>query len=162
MLKRFFWVAVATIFLTFELFVSQASALELDADVRTVTVNEAGDTTTLSIKQAERGKRLFNDTCSQCHSGGRTKTNPNINLSLDTLNGAEPPRDNIAALVDYMKHPTSYDGELNLEEYHPNTTRSDLYPEMRNLTEDDLFDIAGHMLIEPKIFEAWGGGKAYF
>lgn len=162
MLKRFFWVAIATVFLSFELFVNQAYALELDEGIRTVQANEAGDMITLSVKETERGKRLFNDTCAQCHAGGRTKTNPNVSLSLDTLNGAEPPRDNVVALIDYMKHPTSYDGEVDLTELHPNTERSDLFPEMRNLTEADLRDIGGYMLVKPKIFPEWGSGKAYF
>jgi len=162
MLKRFFWVAIATVFLSFELFVNQAYALELDEGIRTVTANEAGDVITFSEKEAEKGKRLFNDTCAQCHAGGRTKTNPNVSLSLDTLNGAEPPRDNVVALIDYMKHPTSYDGEVDLTELHLSTARSDLFPEMRNLTEKDLKDIAGYMLIKPKIFPEWGSGKAYF
>jgi photosystem II cytochrome c550 len=34
---------------------------------------------------------------------------------------------------------------------------------MRALTEDDLFTIAGHILIQPKVLaEKWGGGKIYY
>lgn len=161
MIKRLLWVVVATVFFAFQLSVSSAFALELDADVRTVAANEAGNPVTLSIKDVEKGKRIFNDTCSQCHNMGRTKTNPNINLSLESLNGAEPPRDNLAAMVDYINHPTSYDGEIDLTELHPNTERSDIYPEMRNLTQEDLRDVSGYILMQPAIHgEKWGGGKA--
>jgi photosystem II cytochrome c550 len=34
---------------------------------------------------------------------------------------------------------------------------------MRTLTEDDLYAIAGHILIQPQIVaEKWGGGKIYY
>lgn len=160
MLKRLSLIAVVTA-LAFQLFISSAAAVELDENVRTVKLNEAGEQTVLSVKEAERGKREFRDTCAQCHASGRTKTNPNVGLGLDTLAGAEPPRDNLVALVDYLKHPTTYDGEEEITLFHPNTERSDLYPEMRNLTEEDLRAIAGHILIQPKVRGAsWGGSKA--
>jgi photosystem II cytochrome c550 len=61
-----------------------------------------------------------------------------------------------------MKNPTSYDGEIDIKELHPNTKRSDIYPEMRNLTEEDLEAIAAHILIQPKVRgRQWGGGKVY-
>lgn len=162
MLKRLLWVVVATVFFTFQLSWGSAFALELDESVRTVTGNETGQQVILSIKEVEKGKRVFVDTCSQCHNMGRTKTNPNVDLSLETLQGAEPPRDNIAAMVDYMNHPTTYDGEIDLTEIHPNTERTDLFPEMRNLTQEELNDVAGYILIQPKIFgKAWGGGKVF-
>lgn len=162
MLKRLIWVAIATFFFAAQVFVGSAAALELDESIRTVPANEDGDLIVLNTQETERGKRLFNDICAQCHVGGVTKTNPNVNLALDALANAEPPRDNIAGLVDYMQHPTSYDGELDMSELHPNTERSDLWPEMRNLTEDDLVAIAGHILIQPKVRGiVWGGGKAY-
>lgn len=161
-MKRFILLAVATVFFAFQIAVATAAAIELDEDIRTVPLNEQGETTVLSLEQVKQGKRLFNDSCAQCHEGGRTKTNPNVNLSTVTLSGAEPPRDNLAALVDYMKNPTTYDGEYEIYELHPSTRSSDLFPEMRNLTEDDLEAIAGHILLEQKIRGIrWGGGKVY-
>ena len=161
MLKRFILVAVA-IFFAFQLNVGSASAVEVDRNIRTVTLNEEGQQTVLSVGEVEQGKRLFNGTCAQCHAGGKTKTNPNIGLGLEALANAEPSRDNLVALVDYMKHPTTYDGEEEITLYHPNTERSDLYPEMRNLTDEDLKAIAGHILIQPKVRGVmWGGGKVY-
>ncbi|PSO46963.1 MAG: cytochrome c-550 [Cyanobacteria bacterium SW_9_44_58] len=162
MLRKLFLLTVVTVFFAFQLGVNSVTALELDEEVRTIKYNQEGDTAVVSVKEAEKGRRLFNDTCAQCHVGGITKTNPNVGLSLQALKGAEPPRDNIASLIDYMKNPTSYDGEMDLKELHPNTKRADIYPEMRNLTEDDLEAIAAHILIQPKVRgKKWGGGKVY-
>jgi photosystem II cytochrome c550 len=162
MLKRFILGVIATLFFALQLPIDAALAVEIDPAYRTVKVSEQGATTTLSQEQVERGKRLFGDTCSQCHMAGRTKTNPNVTLSQASLEGAEPPRDSIVAIVDYLEHPTTYDGEQDLSEFHPNTNRADLYPEMRNLTQEDLENVAGFILVQPKILGIrWGGGKVY-
>ncbi|MFW6358157.1 MAG: photosystem II cytochrome c-550 [Chroococcales cyanobacterium] len=162
MLKRFFWVAVVTVFLAFQFSVGTASAVEVDENIRTVKLNPQGDNIVLSNEEVQLGKRKFMYACAVCHKGGSTRTNPNINLSLETLALAEPPRDNVEAIVDYIKNPTSYDGELDISEIHPTTKRADLYPQMRNLTEEDLKAIAGHILMEPKVLgRMWGGGKVY-
>jgi photosystem II cytochrome c550 len=161
MLKRLFLVAVVTIFFVFQS-ISSATAVELDDDIRTVKLNEAGDEVTLSLQEVKRGQRIFVDSCSYCHKAGATKTNPNVGLGLNALANAEPPKDNIEGIVEYLKNPTTYDGETNIYELHPNTTRSDLYPMMRNLTDEDLKAVAGHILIQPKIRGTmWGGGKVY-
>ena len=163
MLKQLIGIAIATLACILQLSVGSASALELDEKTRTVPLDAEGEQKTLSLQEAQRGKRLFNDVCAQCHFSGLTKTNPNVTLSQEDLAGAIPPRDNIEVIVDYLHEPTSYDGELDLSEYHPTVERPDLYPEMRNLTDKDLRDIAGHILIQPKVVgENWGGGKAYF
>ena len=40
---------------------------------------------------------------------------------------------------------------------------AEIFPKMRNLTDEDLFTIAGHILLQPKIVsEKWGGGKIYY
>ncbi|HEY9707727.1 MAG TPA: photosystem II cytochrome c-550, partial [Oculatellaceae cyanobacterium] len=137
-MKRFILIAVATVFFAFHIAVGSVAAVELSSEVRTVKANEAGDTIVLSLEQVQKGKRLFNDSCAQCHGGGRTKTDPNVGLNTEALAGATPSRDNIAALVDYMKNPTTYDGETEISELHPSTKSADIYPEMRNLTDDDL------------------------
>ncbi|TVR13388.1 MAG: cytochrome c-550 [Phormidium sp. GEM2.Bin31] len=162
MLKRFFWLAIAMVVLVWSFGNNSAMALELDAETRTVPLNEQGETVTLSLEQATRGKRLFGDICAQCHPVGLTKTNPNVNLSSESLALATPRRDNVEALVDYMKNPTTFDGEFDISELHPATSSADIFPEMRNLTDDDLFNIAGHILIQPKLRgNQWGGGKVY-
>nr|YP_009313216.1 Photosystem II cytochrome c550 [Dichotomaria marginata]SCW21470.1 Photosystem II cytochrome c550 [Dichotomaria marginata] len=138
-------------------------AINLDEATLTVPLNQSGKTTVLTPEQVKRGKRLFNNTCSQCHNGGITKTNPNIGLDPEGLSLATPRRDNIEGLIDYMKNPTSYDGAESIAELHPSIKSAEIFPKMRNLTDEDLFTIAGHILIQPKVvLEKWGGGKIYY
>jgi photosystem II cytochrome c550 len=145
------------------LFVLNASAIDLDEATRTVVVDGSGKTTVLTPEQVKRGKRLFNTTCGACHVGGISKTNPNIGLDSEALSLATPRRDNIDALVDFMKNPTSYDGLESIAETHPSIKSADIYPRMRSLTDEDLTAIAGHILLQPKILaEKWGGGKIYY
>lgn len=147
----------------FSFFVTTASAIELDEATRTIVANESGKTIVLTPEQVKRGKRLFNATCGACHVGGMTKTNPNIGLDPEALSLATPRRDNVAALVDYMKNPTSYDGLESIAETHPSIKSADIYPRMRSVTEEDLTAIAGHILLQPKVLtEKWGGGKIYY
>lgn len=160
-MKRFILLAVTTVFFAFQIAVGSVAAVELSADTRTVKANDAGETVVLSLEQVQEGKRIFNQTCSKCHTGGVTKTDFNVGLGPVDLAGATPPRDSIAALVDYMHSPMTYDGETDISELHPSTKSADIFPEMRNLTDDQLKEIAGHILIQPKIVGAqWGGGKA--
>lgn len=156
MLKRLILFVVTTFFFAWQFQISSADALSISEAYRTVKLNEQGETVVLSNEDALLGKKLFLDTCAQCHFQGKTKTNPNVKLSAEALAGAEPPRDNLLALVDYMEHPTSYDGEEDLSIYHESTERPDLWPEMRNLTESDLEAIAGHILIQINTDPKWG------
>lgn len=163
MLKRYIWLAVATVFFAFQLFVGSVAAAELDAATRTVPLNSQGETITLNLKQVKEGKRLFQYACAQCHVGGVTKTDPNVGLDPEALDLATPPRNNVEALVDYMENPTSYDGAEYIAEMHPSIKSKDTFPEMRNLTKEDLVAIAGHILLQPKVVgEKWGGGKIYY
>jgi len=142
---------------------SFCTAIELDEASRTISVDNKGKTTILSLEQVKRGKRLFNASCSQCHTGGITKTNPNVGLDPESLSLANPPRNNVQSLVDYMKNPTTYDGLESIAEIHPSTASADIFPRMKSLTEEDLYAIAGHILSQPKIVsEKWGGGKIYY
>lgn len=148
--------------MTISLF-NSTHAIELDEVTRTVTLEESGKTVILTPEQVKRGKRLFNNSCAQCHNGGITKTNPNIGLELESLSLATPARDNIKSLVEYMKDPKSYDGASSIAELHPSIKSAEIFPKMRNLTDEDLFAIAGHILMQPKIAaEKWGGGKIYY
>jgi len=141
----------------------QAFAIELDQATRTVQLDNTGKTTVLTLEEVKRGKRLFNASCSQCHTGGITKTNPNVGLDPDSLSLANPPRNNIESLVSYMKNPTTYDGLESIAEIHPSIKSADIFPRMRTLSEEDLYAIAGHILVQPKIAsEKWGGGKIYY
>jgi photosystem II cytochrome c550 len=142
---------------------NSALAIELDEASRTIALDAAGKTVVLTPEQVKRGKRLFNASCGICHTGGITKTNPNVGLEAEALAFATPSRDNIAGLVDYMKNPTTYDGLESIAEIHPSILSADIFPKMRALTDEDLYAIAGHILLQPKIIaEKWGGGKIYY
>jgi photosystem II cytochrome c550 len=159
MVKRCILLAVATVFFAFQVFVNSASAVQLSQEVRTLPSNAQGDTVVVTEKEFVKGKRLFNNVCSQCHLEGITKTDFNVGLDPESLDLATPPRNNIESLIDYMKNPTSYDGEYDISELHPSMKSADIFAEMRNLTEDDLYAIATFMLVKPKVDEKWGGGK---
>jgi photosystem II cytochrome c550 len=147
----------------FNFFVTNAVAIDLDEATRTVTADNNGTTVVLTPEQVKRGKRLFNATCGACHVGGVTKTNPNVGLDPEALSLATPRRDNIASLVDYLKNPTTYDGLESIADVHPSIKSADIYPRMRSLTNEDLYAIAGHVMLQPKIVtEKWGGGKIYY
>ena len=140
-----------------------ANAIELDEATRTVALDSSGKTTVLTAEQVKRGKRLFGASCGSCHTGGITKTNPNIGLDPEGLSLATPNRNSVAGLVDYLKNPTTFDGLESIAETHPSIASADIFPKMRSLSEDDLFAIAGHILLQPKVFsEKWGGGKIYY
>lgn len=142
------------------LFAGEAIAAELDAATRTIKANDAGDTVTLPVEDFLRGRKKFNVACASCHVAGITKTNPNVGLDTESLEGAFPARDNVEALVDYLHNPTTYDGLVEISELHPSTKSSDIYPKMRNLTEDDIEAISAHILVMPKIMgDKWGAGK---
>jgi photosystem II cytochrome c550 len=156
---------VGSILATFVLhsFSLPVNALELDEDTRTVTLDSKGNTVVLSVEQVKRGKRLFNNACAICHVGGMTKTNPNVGLDVEALSLATPPRDNVSSLVAYLKDPMTYDGADSISELHPSIKSADIFPKMRSLTDEDLFAISGHILIQPKVVnEKWGGGKIYY
>jgi photosystem II cytochrome c550 len=147
----------------FTFFVTTASAIDLDEATRTIAADGSGKTIVLTPEQVKRGKRLFNATCGACHVGGITKTNPNIGLDPEALSLATPRRDNVTALVDFLKNPTSYDGLESIAETHPSIKSADIYPRMRSVTDEDLKAIAGHILLQPKVVsEKWGGGKIYY
>ena len=112
MLKKNLKFYILTLFCVFNFFVTAAMAIDLDEATRTVTADSNGKTIILTAEQVKRGKRLFNATCGACHTGGITKTNPNVGLDPEGLSLATPRRDNIDSLVDYIKNPTTYDLSL--------------------------------------------------
>ena len=147
----------------FSIFVTTASAIDLDEATRTIVADPSGRTIVVTPEQVKRGKRLFNATCGACHVGGVTKTNPNVGLDPEALSLATPRRDNVAALVDYLKNPLSYDGLESIAEVHPSIKSADIYPRMRSVTDEDLTAMASHILLQPKVqSEKWGGGKVYY
>ena len=163
MLKKYSQIVSILFVGIFSLFVTTASAIDLDEATRTVSVDGSGKTTVLTAEQVKRGKRLFNATCGACHLGGITKTNPNVGLDPEALSLAVPRRDSLEGLVDFLKNPTTYDGTESIAEVHPSIRSADIYPRMRSVTDEDLYSIAGHIMLQPKIVtEKWGGGKIYY
>lgn len=165
LMKKFSLSLITIIICLFAMILSNSPvfSIELDEITRTVTLDSSGKTVTLTPEQVKRGKRLFNNSCAQCHNGGITKTNPNIGLELDSLSLATPSRDSVSSLIDYMEDPTSYDGLYSIAELHPSIKSAEIFPKMRNLTDDDLFSIAGYILLQPRVSpEKWGGGKIYY
>ena len=159
MIRRYIWLVVATLFFTFQMLVGNANAMELDQATRTVKLNDGGETLVLSLPQIKEGKRLFNYACGQCHVEGITKTDPNLDLG-PALALATPRRDNVEGLVDYIKNPTTYDGLDSIAELHPSLRSADIFPKMRNLTDDDLVAISGYILLQPKVSGGkWAVGK---
>ena len=142
---------------------SPAEAVRWDAETLTVPGNPEGTQVTFSEQEINTGRKVFNTSCGTCHAGGITKTNQNVGLDPETLALATPARDNVEALVDYMKDPTSYDGEYSIADLHPSMRDAELYPAMRDLDDEDLRLMAGYILVSPKVQgSAWGGGKIYF
>ena len=119
MFKKYSQILSVLFVCIFSIFVTTASAIDLDEATRTVVKDSSGTTVVLTPEQVKRGKRLFNATCGACHVGGITKTNPNVGLDPEGLSLATPRRDSIDALVDYLKNPTSYDGLDSIAEVHP-------------------------------------------
>ena len=163
MFKKYSQIFSVVLIGIFSISVAGASAIDLDEATRTVVKDSKGTTVVLTPEQVKRGKRLFNATCGACHTGGITKTNPNVGLDPEALSLATPRRDSIEGLVDFLKNPTTYDGQESIAEVHPSVKSADIYPRMRSITEEDLVAISGHILLQPKIVtEKWGGGKIYF
>ncbi|MTF38683.1 cytochrome c-550 [Cyanobacterium aponinum IPPAS B-1201] len=156
MMKKFVLIFIVGVIFAWQSFVGSANALSLSEEIRTIPLNESGETITLSNQEALKGSRLFVSNCAQCHIQGKTKTNPNVSLSKEALANALPARDNLVGLMDYIEHPTSYDGEEDLTLLHVNTERPDLWPEIRNYSEDDIKAVAGHILIQAFSDPKWG------
>jgi len=141
----------------------QVRGIGLTEALRTLPYDENGKEMTLTLAEVKRGKLLFNKTCATCHVGGISKTNQNVGLDIASLRSALPRRDNIQSLVAYIKEPKSLDGRDSLALTHPCTKNADLFPKMRTLTEEDLVQISGHILLQAKVGnERWGGGKIYY
>ena len=144
-------------------FGGEAMAAQWTSEQLTVPASADGNSVTFSEQEIKAGRKLFNNSCGECHAGGITKTNQNVGLDPETLALATPARDNVAALVDYMKDPTSYDGEYSIADVHPSIRSSDIFVKMRDLDDEDLRLMAGYILTAPKVQGVqWGGGKIYF
>lgn len=75
-----------------------------------LVINDQGQTRLFSSAEISSGKRFFEGNCKNCHVGGSTLPDPTVPLSLAALQAATPPRDNILALVAFLRQPMTYDG----------------------------------------------------
>ncbi|NJM18941.1 MAG: photosystem II cytochrome PsbV2 [Richelia sp. RM2_1_2] len=111
-------------------------------------LNAQGIQKKFSPLELSDGKRYFEDSCINCHVGGSTLPNPLESLALDTLKGANPPRDNINALVSYMRQPMTYDGSEETfwcREITPNI-----------LSQQQIENLAAFVLTAAKKAPGWG------
>jgi len=116
-----------------------ASAGPASADIEDVSipVDGKGKTINLTKEQVVRGKRLFNAACAVCHV--------------------------VDGIVDYLNNPTSYDGLRDVSEIHPSIRSADVFPKMRSMKQQDLYDVSAYILYQNfTIPEKWGGGKQYY
>eukprot|EP00931_Biecheleriopsis_adriatica_P034758 TRINITY_DN2005_c0_g2_i2.p1 TRINITY_DN2005_c0_g2~~TRINITY_DN2005_c0_g2_i2.p1 ORF type:complete len:243 (+),score=49.09 TRINITY_DN2005_c0_g2_i2:60-731(+) len=140
-----------------------AAPARADVEDVVIAVDEKGKTTSLTKEGVIRGKRLFNAACAQCHVGGGTRTNQNVGLSTEELSGAVPNRNTVEGLIDYLNSPTSYDGLKDISEVHPSVKAADVWPKMRSMKQQDLYDMSAYILyMNQTIPEKWGGGKQYY
>ena len=116
---------------------------------------EGNATIAYTDTELKQGKKLFQAECGKCHVGGQTYGTYNstdLSLSFEALSGATPQRNNVPALIDYLKKPTSYDGKTLL-------APAGEHPVYTNLGEDKLRLLAGHVLKEATQNPGWGKGK---
>lgn len=73
-------------------------------------LNDQEQTRSFSAEALSEGIHLFEENCKNCHVGGATLPDPTVSLSLEALQQAVPPRDNINSLVAYLRQPMTYDG----------------------------------------------------
>jgi photosystem II cytochrome c550 len=76
----------------------------------TLPLDDQGQTRSFSVEDLSQGKKIFENSCSNCHVGGTTLPNPPISLSLQVLAKATPSRDTVNRLVEFMRQPMTYDG----------------------------------------------------
>lgn len=113
-----------------------------------IVVDAQGNTRNFSAEEISEGKRLFENNCLNCHVGGSTLPDPRISLSLADLAGATPPRNQVQALVDFMREPLSYDG----------TEAAYLCREVPSswLSDEQVANLAAFILRAADIAPGWG------
>jgi len=145
------------------LLVAGPGAARADIEDVQIPIDGKGKMAVLTKEELIRGRRLFGAACASCHNGGATKTNQNVGLSLEELNGAVPNRASVEGIVDYLENPTTYDGLKEIYEVHPSIKGADVWPKMRSMKQQDLVDMSSYILFQNfTVPEKWGGGKSYY
>jgi photosystem II cytochrome c550 len=75
-----------------------------------LVIDDQGQTRLFSAADLSSGKQFFENNCKNCHVGGSTLPDPTVPLSLEALQNATPPRDNVLGLVAFLRQPMTYDG----------------------------------------------------
>ncbi len=109
---------ICLICINFFITTSPAFAASVDPIIRRYFGNEPaaiqydhqGNTHSFTLEELNEGKERFDNSCINCHAGGLNIPYPDVSLSLEKLQAATPPRDDISSLVSYMRYPLSYDG----------------------------------------------------
>lgn len=123
----------------------------LQPDTAALRVDASGKLKSFSAEALSAGKQIFGESCLNCHVGGSTLANPLVSLSLTDLAGATPPRDTLAGLVAYMRHPLTYDGSD--ENYYCREV-----PETW-LSDGELENVAAFVLRAAELAPGWGGDR---
>mmetsp|Transcript_134141 Transcript_134141/g.428648 ORF Transcript_134141/g.428648 Transcript_134141/m.428648 type:complete len:223 (-) Transcript_134141:18-686(-) len=140
-----------------------AGPARADLEDTLIPVDGKGKTATLTKEQLVRAKRLFNNACAICHVGGGNRTNQNVGLGMEELQGGLPTRATVEGIVNFLNAPVTYDGLKDVSETHPSIKSADLFPKMRSMKQQDLVDISMYILYQNfTIPEKWGGGKQYY
>ncbi|MBD2356376.1 photosystem II cytochrome PsbV2 [Tolypothrix sp. FACHB-123] len=121
------------------LHVTEPIALDIDGE---------GNTRLFSPTELSAGKKLFETNCINCHVGGATLPDPQVSLALKTLQAANPPRDRINALVNFMRQPMTYDGSQ--ETYWCRQLTPDF------LSQQQVENLAAFVLTAAKKAPGWG------
>merc|ERR1712122_241077 len=62
---------------------------------------------------------------------------------------------------DYLNSPTTYDGIKDISEVHPSIRAADLWPKMRSMKQQDLYDISAYVLYQNyTIPEKWAAASS--
>ena len=114
-----------------------------------LALDEQGNTRFFAAEELSAGKQLFERNCLNCHVGGATLPDPTVSLSLTTLQGATPRRDNVSSLVAYFRQPMTYDGteEAFLCRQVPESW----------LSQAQVESLAGFVLRAAQTAPGWGG-----
>ncbi len=118
--------------------------IELPADA-------SGTPVTITPEQLEAGKVLFQNNCLNCHVGGSTLPDPRISLSLEDLQGATPPRDNLASLMEFQREPLNYNGTDISFGCRPVSRKW--------MSDEELQNLAAFVLRASQTAPGWGTAK---
>ncbi|KAM3115273.1 photosystem II cytochrome PsbV2 [Phormidesmis sp. 146-33] len=123
-------------------------------DPVSLELDHQGNSRLFSAEELASGKKVFEQSCLTCHVGGATLPNPKVPLSLKALQGAMPPRDTVASLVEFMRAPMLYDGSEESFECRKVPTSW--------LSQAEVESVAGFILRAAQKAPGWGDSLGQF